>query len=814
MAMFGRYSGISSQQEDDRVIFSEKRIRELEAREKELTEGLAKAATRISELDLAIKRLQSPPLQHATILRVDREHGTVTVAADGRNLDLALPDANADSYKVGISVAVKPDTTQIVSIVPPVQAGEVHIIRAIKDGVVEVDAAGGIPKVVLVAADVAPLEEGDRVLLDPSGTVVTKSLGKPPTRYSFEGTTGVTWGDIGGLEDAKAEMIEAIELPHLHADLYEKYGKRRIKGVLLYGPPGCVDGDAEVMINRAGKGFRLSLRELVRRFNTNGSFSTSQRRSSWRHADDGAGRCVDCRQKWPCAKTRRRASGPGGRSVAWDPRIPTMIRCFINGEFRLRQVVAAYDRGSKPVLRVTLADGKVLRVTPDHKIAQPGGHWTRADELVAGSRVLVNGQAAPTTGGRYLSGGYWTLSDAALAKHPHARRHDGVYRMAEHRLVAEAALNGLSLDAWLTVIRSEVLDGYQFIDPKLDVHHDDEDPTNNTPDNLVVLTKSEHSKRHRRHRTLPVFLARVVEVISVESDGEAEVFDITVNEASNFVANGILVRNCGKTMLGKATATSLAKIHGEQATGGFIYVKGPEILNRFVGNSEEAIRSMFERSREHKRQTGSPAVIFVDEAESILCKRGNDITTHIERTIVPMFLAEMDGLEDSGAVVLLATNRPDILDPAVVRDGRIDRKIKVTRPTRESAADIFRLCWRGKPTATSVDTLVRVGVEELFSAKRTLYTVERKGRHYTNFTLGDVVNGAMVAGVVDRATSLALRRDIADKTAKGVGRADVVQAVDNTFHQSRDLGYQEEIAEFVREFADEVTGVKRASTAV
>lgn len=810
---FGRYG---REHEDDRIVFSEKRIRELEAREAEMKAGLEQARARIIEMDMALKRLQAPPHQHATVLRVDRDRTTVTVAADGRTLDLALPD-NQDDYRVGTIVAIKPDSNQIVAVVPNVPTGEVHVVRTVRpDGSVEVDAAGGIPVVVLVAPAVSGLEEGHRVLLDPSRSVVVKSLGKPESRYTFEGTTGVKWDDIGGLEDAKTQMIEAIELPHLHADLYARYGKKRIKGVLLYGPPGCVDGDAEVTINRAGKGFRLPLRELVRRFNAQGGvFSTSQRRVSWRHADDGAGRCVDCGQRYPCAKTRRRAGGPGGRAVRWDPAIPTMIRCYINGEFRLRQVVAVYERGTRPVVRVTLADGKVLRVTPDHKIAQPNDVWTRADELVAGSHVLVNGEAAPMAGGRYLSGGYWTLSGVGLAKHPHARKNDGGYQLAEHRLVVEGRLNGLSLDAWLEVIRCGVFSvDHVFLDPVMDVHHEDEDPTNNTPDNLVILTKSEHARRHQRHRQLPIFLAKEVSVVSVEPDGEAEVFDITVDEASNFVANGIVAHNCGKTLLGKATATALARIHGDKATGGFIYVKGPEILNRFVGNSEETIRQMFERSREHYKNAGFPAVIFIDEAESILCKRGNDITTHIERTIVPMFLAEMDGLEDSGAVVLLATNRPDILDPAVVRDGRIDRKVKVTRPTREAAADIFRLVLRDKPIASEMDVLVRTGVSELFAPGRVLYAIERRGRKFSNFTLGEVVNGAMVAGIVDRATSIALLRDITDKTSKGIARADIVKAVDNAFAQSRDLGYQEEIAEFVREFADEVTGVKRASTAV
>src|SRR3990167_2927964 len=119
---------------------------------------------------------------------------------------------------------------------------------------------------------------------------------------------------------------------------------------------------------------------------------------------------------------------------------------------------------------------------------------------------------------------------------------------------------------------------------------------------------------------------------------------------------------CGKTLLAKATVSDIAKSHSKaDAATGFIYVKGPEILSMWVGNSESAVRSLFKRAKEHKLEHGYPAVIFVDEAESILAKRGNGIHSGsvLSGTIVPTFLAEMDGLEDSGAFVLLATNRPD-----------------------------------------------------------------------------------------------------------------------------------------------------------
>ena len=145
---------------------------------------------------------------------------------------------------------------------------------------------------------------------------------------------------------------------------------------------------------------------------------------------------------------------------------------------------------------------------------------------------------------------------------------------------------------------------------------------------------------------------------------------------------------CGKTLLAMAIVTAIAKMYGidakEAMQSGFIYVKGPELLEMWLGKSEEAIRSLFARAKAHRKKYGFPAIIFIDEAEALLRKRGSGISSDIESTTVPTFLSEMGGMEESGALVLLATNRADILDPAVVRDGRVDVKVYVSRPTLES----------------------------------------------------------------------------------------------------------------------------------
>jgi proteasome-associated ATPase len=150
---------------------------------------------------------------------------------------------------------------------------------------------------------------------------------------------------------------------------------------------------------------------------------------------------------------------------------------------------------------------------------------------------------------------------------------------------------------------------------------------------------------------------------------------------------------CGKTMLAKATATAIAKAYSQEAVSGFMYVKGPELLDPFVGVSESNIRNLFSRARAHKSKHGTQAVIFIDEADALLGSRGGNrhSVSDMEKTIVPSFLTEMDGLEESAALVILATNRPSDLDPAVVREGRIDRKIRVSRPDVKGALEIFKI---------------------------------------------------------------------------------------------------------------------------
>lgn len=268
---------------------------------------------------------------------------------------------------------------------------------------------------------------------------------------------------------------------------------------------------------------------------------------------------------------------------------------------------------------------------------------------------------------------------------------------------------------------------------------------------------------------------------------------------------------CGKTMLGKAAATALAQLHdGKGADTCFMYVKAPEILNKFIGTSEATVRRLFAAARAHKAAHGYPAVIFIDEADAILGKRGSGISSDIERTIVPMFLAEMDGFDESAAVVLLATNRADTLDPAIVRDGRIDRKVKVDRPTAQTAPTIFGLHLASVPLNNGYthQKLAARATAELFSPTRVLYELHLKDGGCHPFTFGHLASGALIAGIADRATSRALARDIAAGVNAGLRAEDLDAAVQDAFLEIRDLNHDDEVRAFATPYGREVARIE------
>ncbi len=249
---------------------------------------------------------------------------------------------------------------------------------------------------------------------------------------------------------------------------------------------------------------------------------------------------------------------------------------------------------------------------------------------------------------------------------------------------------------------------------------------------------------------------------------------------------------CGKTLLGKATAHNLRlqiqSQTGEDRPEFFLSVKGPEILNMWLGESERQVRDLFAQCRE-KASEGQLAFLFIDEAESILGTRhAHRVGTNILSTLVPMFCTEMDGLEAlQNVVVILASNRADLIDPAILRPGRIDRKIRVRRPDKEASREIYRIyLTEDLPLAEPCDELVNAIVEEHFAkseSNRFLDITYRSGRHDYLYR-GDLASGAIIAAIVERAKELAIKRSIASKHESPVTRQDLVEALEKEYHEN------------------------------
>lgn len=238
---------------------------------------------------------------------------------------------------------------------------------------------------------------------------------------------------------------------------------------------------------------------------------------------------------------------------------------------------------------------------------------------------------------------------------------------------------------------------------------------------------------------------------------------------------------CGKTLIGKATAYNLTKQlrekTGEEMKEYFMHVKGPEILNMWVGESERIVREIFGTARE-KRREGFLPFLFIDEAESILGTRRASRYSNILSTLVPMFCSEMDGIDSlHDVVIILASNRADLIDPAILRPGRIDRKIKVNRPNKEGAREIYRiyltddlpydgaLAKESGNIGAAIDRLIERILEVQFTRRdenKFLEIMLRSGRKEILYR-SDLLSGAIIASIVERAKGLAIKRAIADQ---------------------------------------------------
>jgi proteasome-associated ATPase len=261
---------------------------------------------------------------------------------------------------------------------------------------------------------------------------------------------------------------------------------------------------------------------------------------------------------------------------------------------------------------------------------------------------------------------------------------------------------------------------------------------------------------------------------------------------------------CGKTMIAKAVANSLAqrvaeRTGREDVRSYFLNVKGPELLNKYVGETERQIRLIFQRARE-KSAEGFPVIVFFDEMESLFRTRGSGVSSDVETTIVPQLLAEIDGVESLKDVVVIgASNREDMIDPAILRPGRLDVKIKVDRPDASAAREIFGIyLHEGLPLAEgeltdgdkagAVQRMIDRTVDKMYAADAdneflevTYANGEKEILYFRDFN-----SGAMIESVVARAKKLAIKRLI-DSGQRGLTTDDLLVAIREEFRENEDL---------------------------
>ncbi len=262
---------------------------------------------------------------------------------------------------------------------------------------------------------------------------------------------------------------------------------------------------------------------------------------------------------------------------------------------------------------------------------------------------------------------------------------------------------------------------------------------------------------------------------------------------------------CGKTLIAKAVANSIAKkmahLTGKEIRSYFLHVKGPELLNKYVGESERQVREVFIRAKE-KAADGTPVIVFFDEMDALFRTRGSGISSDIESTIVPQFLSEIDGVEGLRNVIVIgASNRQDLIDPAVLRAGRLDVKVKVPRPDSTAAREIFskyitpelpfdgeELDRCGGEAKRLVTQLIETTVETMYAKSdenRFLEVTYASGEKEVLF-FKDFASGALIEGIVSRAKKFAVKRVIAGES-KGLTQADVLRAIREEFKEHEDL---------------------------
>ncbi|ADD08216.1 CDC48 family AAA ATPase [Candidatus Aciduliprofundum boonei] len=505
----------------------------------------------------------------------------------------------------------------------------------------------------LIATVVKPVKD---VVLITSSTEI--KISEKPAKES-QGISMVTYEDIGGLKEEIKKIREMVELPLRHPELFERLGIEPPKGVLLYGPPGTGKTLlAKAVANEANAHFiYLSGPEIMSKFYGQ---SEENLREIFKEAQDNAPSIIFIDEIDSIAPKRDEVSGEVER------RVVAQLLALMDGlESRGKVVViGATNRPNAldPALR------RPGRFDREIEIGIPGKN-ARKEILEIHTRGVPLAENVDLEKLADMTHGYVGADLAALVKEAAMR--------ALRRVIPEIDLEmekiPVEILEKLQVTWEDFMDAYREMQPstmrevlieKPNIHWDD-------------IGGLEQVKQELREVVeWPMKYRKLFAHMKVK------------------IPKGILLYGppgTGKTLLAKAVAT--------ESEANFISVKGPEFLSKWVGESEKAVREVFRKARQ-----AAPAVIFIDEIDAIAPMRGRDIGSHVTERVVSQILTEMDGLEElHNVTVIAATNRPDILDPALLRPGRFDRIVYVPIPDKDARKEIFKIHLRGRPLAEDVD---------------------------------------------------------------------------------------------------------------